>query len=85
MASGEVVEITKEKREQMNRLYFSAIAFRRAHLDFIHKVNQLTVLELNNCGARLHGILCEIAGHDPVPYETPEHNVLETARILAGG
>lgn len=85
MANGEVVEITKEKREQMNRLYFAAIAFRRAHLDFIHKVSPLTVMDLNKCGQTLHAVLCDIAGKNPVPYETPEENALNTARLLAGG
>lgn len=76
MANGDVVEISKEKREQMNRLYFAAIAFRRAHLVFIHRVSSLTVMELDKCGRNLHGVLCDIAGRDPVPYETPEQNAL---------
>ena len=57
-----MAEISDEKREQMNRLYFAAINLREAQLEFCDGANVRTMEELMDSGDRLGMILTEING-----------------------
>lgn len=81
-----MAEISDEKREQMNRLYFAAIELRRAQLKFCDGANVRTMKELLDSGAMLGRILTEInGGKDPVRFVSRADNICETAALIAGG
>ena len=77
-------EITEEKREQMNRLYFAAIEFRKAQLKYCENVCATRTREMLESGERLHRILCDInGGKDPVCFMSQTQAICETAAMLA--
>lgn len=82
-----MAEISDEKREQMNRLYFAAINFREAQLEFCYDgANVRTMKELMDSGDRLGMILTEInGGKSPVRFISRADNICETAALIAGG
>lgn len=81
-----MAEISDERRDQMNRLYFAAVEFRRAQLKFCDGANVRTMKELLDSGAMLGRILTEInGGKDPVRFVSRADNICETAALIAGG
>ena len=79
-------EISDEKREQMNRLYFAAINLREAQLEFCDGANVRTMKELMDSGDRLGMILTEInGGKSPIRFISRADNICETAALIAGG
>ena len=81
-----MAEISDEKREQMNRLYFAAVEARRAQLEFCDGANVRTMKELLDSGAMLGRILSEIkGGKDPVRFVSRADNICDTAALIAGG
>lgn len=79
-------EISDEKREHMNRLYFAAINLRVAQLEFCDGANVRTMKELMDSGDRLGMILTEInGGKSPVHFTSRVDNICETVALIAGG
>ena len=79
-----MAEISDEKRDQMNRLYFAAINFRKSQLKFCDNANCCTMKDLLDNGAILHQILTEInGGKDPVHFMSSFDSLRETAEMLA--
>ena len=78
-----MTEITEEKREQMNQLYFVAIEFRRAQLKFCDHVSQKRLKDFLDAGDNMHRILVRInSGKDPVCFVSGVENVTATASML---
>jgi hypothetical protein len=81
-----MAEISDEKREQMNRLYFAAINLREAQLEFCDGANVRTMKELMDSGDRLGMILTEInGGKSPVRFISRADNICKKAALIAGG
>ena len=81
---GGAMEISEEKREQMNRLYRAAIDLRRAQLRFFDGVSVRRLQDMQECGEAVGRLLTEInGGRDPVHFESTATSICETAAMLA--
>lgn len=75
-----------EKERQIHDLYFAAVEFRRAQLEFCDGANVRTMKELLDSGAILQRILVETNnGKDPVRFVSRADNICDMAALIAGG
>lgn len=81
-----MAEISDEKREQMNQLYFAAVKFRRAQLAYCDHVSANTTRDMMARGEDMHRVLVQInGGKDPVHFMSLYDALYETSQMLLEG
>lgn len=79
-----MAEISDKKRKQMNDLYYQAVRFRRAQLEFFDHVSETTLKDLQFEGRMLEDILTLINnGNNPVCFISQTEAICKTVDMLS--